>query len=186
MVRCSLHVSYKQGESNGRRTRKSFRVLTFATSSRFIPKPQSIDCQSKPAVSRDSCDTLLLGRFLHGSIACTPLDHVTMLVLDNIKRMYTIDTLDARFISSRQTSVDPTSTSARSRTTVSRSSERKASSSQQADRPLPGTNASRWRSPEYIFYVIAFFSALSWMFKVAIDVSKRMLSVTVACTILRL
>lgn len=149
--------------------------VDIATISEFIPKPQSF-IHSIRHPHRHRLHKIRAKWTCWG----TPLDHVTMLVLNNIKRMYTIDTLDARFISSRQTSVDPTSTSARSRTTTARLSGKEASSSQQAERPLPGTNASRWRSPEYIFYVIAFFSALSWMFKVAFDVSKRMTSVTAA------
>lgn len=98
----------------------------------------------------------------------------TMLLTDSIRRMYSLDILDPRFISSAPSPSDP---SVKPRTSSSRTPladiKYHDGHSREGVQSLPnGAKPSRWGTPEYWLYYVLFFGALGWMFKVAVDVSR--------------
>ena len=94
-----------------------------------------------------------------------------MSVLYYVRRLYSLDTLDTRFTTSSQTPLQRTVTEHGVDTSKPAVQSDDQRTSRQAE-ALPGTQPSRWRTPEYYFYYLVFLVAVPFMFKVPYDVSK--------------
>jgi hypothetical protein len=93
-----------------------------------------------------------------------------MSLLQGLRRLYSLDTLDTRFTVSANT---PLKTAADTRSSHS-NSVRDPSSSKDArsQEIVNGASPSKWRTPEFFVYYFVFITVVPLMFKTVIDVSQ--------------
>lgn len=100
-----------------------------------------------------------------------------MTILEHVKRLFSLDTLDTRF-SSRSGSHAPNTNNKPLLSDPSQSSPNHASHElrsyeSKAIEHNDGSSPSRWKSPEFMFYAIIFLIAVPLMFRSVYDVSNR-------------
>lgn len=87
------------------------------------------------------------------------------------RKLYSLDTLDTRFVISSTTPPRQPATELREQNGRAASAESSKTSKRDA---VPGTQSSKWNTPEFYLYYLVFLIAVPSMFKVAIEVSQRM------------
>ena len=90
-----------------------------------------------------------------------------MAILDSLKTLYSLDTLDARLTTS-------STTPSRNQEASIANPKSPAQTTLQNDSPskLPGVQPSRWKTPEFSFYYLCFLTIPFFMVKSVYDVSK--------------
>lgn len=94
-----------------------------------------------------------------------------MSLLQNFKRIYSLDTLDTRFTVSAKTPLQHTSVE-HGVTSSNPALVAEGTSITQSRRSPSEPQPSKWKTPEYYFYYFCFITIVPLMFKVPYDVSK--------------
>jgi hypothetical protein len=94
-----------------------------------------------------------------------------MMWLQYLRQLYSLDTLDTRFIIS--STAPPKQALNELRLDPTRPSPQQVKlSNGKPTKSVEGTQPSRWRTPEFYIYYFVFITAIPFMFKVVYDVSK--------------
>lgn len=104
-----------------------------------------------------------------------------MTLLQYAQRLYSLDTLDTRFVTSSRTPPQENASDTRSHIDPARPSPTESGSRSArvpGSKADAGTSPSRWWTSEFFVYYLVFILAVPMMFKVTYDVSKRLLTLT--------
>jgi hypothetical protein len=97
---------------------------------------------------------------------------VTMSLLYWARKLYSLDTLDTRFTHSANPPRAVTESQSQSQSQPQLNQIGLSATTGQDGRPTDSVSQSRWKTPEFFFYYLAFIIVVPLMFKTVIDVSQ--------------